>query len=98
MFKAHEPVLAPTASINTTDHDSRIMPTQGQPALQGYNAQLAVNDQQVIVAAEVTTEAPDFAHLEPMVRATRRELGALDLGEPEVVVADAGRLLASAPD
>src|SRR3954470_10199117 len=74
MVKAHEPALAPTASINTTDHDSRVMRTQGQPPLQGYNAQLAVNDKQVIVAAEVTTDAPDFGHLEPMVRATRREL------------------------
>jgi transposase len=90
MVKAHEPALAPTASINTTDHDSRVMRTQGQPPLQGYNAQLAVNDKQVIVAAEVTTDAPDFGHLEPMVRATRRELRAVDVDEPAIVVADAG--------
>jgi hypothetical protein len=60
MVKPHEPVLAPTGTMNTTDHDSRVMRTQGQPPLQGYNAQLAVNDQQVIVAAELTTDAPDF--------------------------------------
>jgi transposase len=90
MVKPHEPVLAPTGTINTTDHDSRVMRTQGQPPLQGYNAQLAVDDAQVIVAAEITTDAPDFGHLEPMVRATRRELGAVDIDEPAIVVADAG--------
>ena len=60
------------------------------PGMQGYNAQLAVNYQQIIVAAEITTESPDFGHLEPMVRATQRELAALGLGDPEVVLADAG--------
>ena len=90
MVKPHEPVLAPTGTINTTDHDSRVMRTQGQPPLQGYNAQLAVNDRQVIVAAEITTDAPDFGHLEPMVRATQRELRAVDVDEPAIVVADAG--------
>ena len=90
MVKPHEPVLVPTGSVNTTDHDSRVMRTQGQPPLQGYNAQLAVNDRQVIVAAEITTDAPDFGHLEPMVRATRRELRAVDVDEPAIVVADAG--------
>ena len=90
MLKPHEPVLVPTATINTTDHDSRVMRTHGQPPLQGYNAQLAVNDQQVIVAAELTTDAPDFGHLEPMVRATQRELAAVDVDTPAIVVADAG--------
>jgi transposase len=90
MVKAHAPAQVPTGLVNTTDHDSRVMRTQGQPSLQGYNAQLAVNDQQLIVAAEVTTDAPDFGHLEPMVRATQRELQAADAGEPAIVVADAG--------
>jgi hypothetical protein len=90
MVKPHAPSPAPAGLINTTDHDSRVVRTHGQPPLQGYNAQLAVNDKQVIVAAEITTESPDFGHLEPMVRATRRELDALDVGDPEVVVADAG--------
>ena len=86
----HEPVLAPTGLMNITDHDSRVVRTHGQPPLQGYNAQFAVNDQQVVVAAEVTTESPDFGHLEPMVRATQRELRAVDVGDPDVVLADAG--------
>jgi hypothetical protein len=64
------------------DHDSRVVRTQGQPGMQGYNAQLAVNGRQIMVAAEITTESPDFGHLEPLVRATQRELTALGLGDP----------------
>jgi transposase len=90
MVKAHEPVLVPSGLINTSDHDSRPMRTHGYKPLQGYNAQLAVNDRQVVIAAELTTDSPDFGHLEPMVRATQRELRAAELGDPDVVVADAG--------
>jgi transposase len=90
MVKPHEPALAPSGLVNTTDHDSRVVRTHGQAPLQGYNAQMAVNDQQIVLAAEVTTESPDFGHLEPMVRATQRELRTIDLGDPDVVVADAG--------
>ena len=61
-------------AINTTDPDSRLVKTVGQRALQGYNAQAAVNEHQIIVAAEVTVDSPDFGHLEPMVDATQREL------------------------
>ncbi len=88
--KPHEPALAPAGLINTTDHDSRVVRTHGQAPLQGYNAQLAVNDHQIAIAAEVTTESPDFGHLEPMVRATQRELHAAGLNDPDVVLADAG--------
>jgi transposase len=90
MVKPHEPVLAPTGLMNVTDHDSRPMRTHGYKPLQGYNAQLAVNDGQVVIAAELTCDSPDFGHLEPMVRATQRELHAVELGDPGVVVADAG--------
>jgi hypothetical protein len=51
---------------------------------------MAVNDQQLVIAAEITTESPDFGHLEPMVRATQRELRAIELDDPDVVLADAG--------
>src|SRR5829696_6454583 len=90
MVKPHEPVLAPAGLINTTDHDSRPMRTHGYAPLQGYNAQLVVNEQQVVVAAELTSDSPDFGHLEPMVRATQRELRSVELGDPHVVLADAG--------
>jgi hypothetical protein len=37
------------------------------PAKQGYNAHVAVSEGQIIVAAEVAVESPDFGHLKPMV-------------------------------
>ena len=87
----HVPPPQPTGTINTTDHDSRIVRTQGQPAIQGYNAQAAVNEEQIVVAAEVTVDSPDFGHLEPMVEATIEELEGIGASEsPGVVVADAG--------
>jgi hypothetical protein len=90
MVKPHEPVLVASGLINVSDHDSRPMRTHGDKPLQGYNAQLAVNERQVVIAAELTTDSPDFGHLEPMVRAARRELRGVELGDPGVVVADAG--------
>src|SRR3954454_16888443 len=88
--KPHAPSQVPGGLVNTPDHDSRVVRTHGQPPLQGYNAQLVVNDNQVVIAAEITTESPDFGHLEPMVRATQRELRSVGLADPEVVLADAG--------
>ncbi len=72
MMKPHRPPEAPTGLVNVTDHDSRVVRTHGQPPLQGYNAQLAVNDQQIVVATEITTESPDFGHLERILTAARR--------------------------
>ena len=89
--KPYVPPAVPTGTINTTDHDSRIVRTTGQPARQGYNAQAAVNEHQIIIAAEVTVDSPDFGHLEPMVDATQRELEAIGVSSlPETVVADPG--------
>jgi transposase len=86
----YEPPETPTRKINTTDPDSRIVKTAGQPAIQGYNAQATVNDKHIVIAAEVTVDSPDFGHLEPMVNATERELETLGTSSPEVVLADAG--------
>jgi hypothetical protein len=72
--KPYRPPELPAGTINTTDPDSRLVKTVGQRALQGYNAQAAVNERQIVVAAEVTLESPDFGHLEPMVDAAQREL------------------------
>jgi hypothetical protein len=59
--------------------------------IQGYNAQAAVNEQQIVIAAEVTVDSPDFGHLEPIVDATEHELEQAGVSErPDVVVADAG--------
>ncbi|HME02665.1 MAG TPA: transposase, partial [Solirubrobacteraceae bacterium] len=62
----------------------------GQPARQGYNAQAAVTEEQIIVAAEITVDSPDFGHLEPMVEAAIEELEKLGADSPETVLADPG--------
>ncbi len=59
--------------------------------VQGYNAQAAVNENQVVIAAEVTVDSPDFGHLQPMLDATQSELQAAGVTEtPGVLLADAG--------
>lgn len=81
----------PEGVMNKTDPDSRMMRTQGQPTVQGYNAQAAVTRGQIIVAAEIAVESPDFGHLEPAVRAALRELDDAGVTQrPETVLADAG--------
>ncbi|MGH2874245.1 MAG: transposase, partial [Solirubrobacteraceae bacterium] len=81
----------PEGVMNRTDPDSRMMRTQGQPTIQGYNAQAAVTRGQIIVAAEIAVQSPDFGHLEPVVRATLRELENAGVSDrPETVLADAG--------
>ncbi len=85
------PPPVPDGVMNKTDPDSRMMRTQGQPTIQGYNAQAAVTRGQIIVAAEIAVESPDFGHLEPAVRATLRELEDAGITQrPETVLADAG--------
>ena len=81
----------PEGTINLSDPDSRVMRTQGTPPRQAYNAQTAVNDRQVILAAEITVDAPDFGHLEPMLDTTLRHLERHGVTEmPEVLLGDAG--------
>ena len=81
----------PDGVINLSDPDSWVMRTQGTPPRQADNAQATVNDQQVILAAEITNAAPDFGQLAPMFEATMRQLAEQGVSEtPEVVLADAG--------
>jgi hypothetical protein len=61
------------------------------PAPAGLNAQAAVNDRQVVLAAEITNDAPDFGHLEPMLDTTISQLDRVGVTDrPDVVLADAG--------
>ncbi|MEX2196547.1 MAG: transposase [Thermoleophilaceae bacterium] len=88
--KPYQPPQAPAGKVNLTDPDSRNVKTR-VGWVQGYNAQAATNDEQIVIAAEVTADSPDFGHLEPMVTAAQSELEAAGVsGTPEVVVADAG--------
>jgi Transposase DDE domain len=89
--KPYAPPELPEGVINLSDPDSRVMRTQGTPPRQAYNAQAAVNDRQVILAAEISIAAPDFGHLGPMLDATLDGLRGQGVKEtPEVVLADAG--------
>jgi hypothetical protein len=45
----YSPPLVPEGKVNVTDPDSREMRTQGQPNIQGYNAQAVVTEQQIII-------------------------------------------------
>src|ERR671918_138528 len=88
--KPFEPPARPTGKINLSDLDSRNVKTS-RGWVQGYNAQAVCTEQQIVIAAEVTVDSPDFGHLEPMVSATRTELAAAGIKDaPEVVLADAG--------
>jgi len=88
--KPYEPPEKPAGKMNVTDPDSRNVKTP-RGYMQGYNAQAATNEQQIVIAAEVTISSSDFGHLEPMVNATQSELQAAGVTEAlEVVVADAG--------
>jgi hypothetical protein len=85
-----QPPARPVGKINITDLDSRNVKTP-RGWVQGYNAQAAVTETQIVIAAEVTIDSPDFGHLEPMVTATETQLAAIGHADtPQVVVADAG--------
>jgi transposase len=88
--KPYEPPATPAGKMNVTDPDSRNLKTP-RGYTQGYNAQAVCNEQQIVIAAEVNTDSPDFGHLQPMVTAAQSELEAAGITDtPAVVVADAG--------
>jgi hypothetical protein len=85
-----QPPSAPAGKINLSDLDSRNVKTS-RGWVQGYNAQAVCTEDQIVIAAEVTVDSPDFGHVEPMVAAARNELARAALEHPpEVVLADAG--------
>jgi transposase len=86
----YTPPATPAGKVNVTDPDSRNVKTP-RGYMQGYNAQAVCNENQIVVAAELNTDSPDFGHLDPMVCAAERELDGAGVAEaPAVVVADAG--------
>jgi transposase len=88
--KPYQPPEEPEGMVNTTDPDSRNMQT-AKGWVQGYNAQAAVNENQIIVAAELTVESPDFGHLEGIVEAAEEQLQRAGVPDTiEVLLADAG--------
>jgi len=88
--KPYQPPERPEGKINLSDLDSRNVKTP-RGWVQGYNAQAVTTADQVVIAAEVTIDSPDFGHLEPMVAAARADLHYAGVTEHlEVVLADAG--------
>ena len=91
-------------TVNLSDPDSHLMVVRGKGYLQGYNAQLAVSDDHLIVATEVTAQTNDMSLFVPMMQAAvANAVDYLAGAQIGVVVADAGycshdALTAAGPD
>jgi len=90
--KPYQPPETPAGKVNVTDPDSRNVKTP-RGYMQGYNAQAVTNMRQIVIAAEINVDSPDFGHLEPMVSAAEQELQAagVELGEHSWVSVQAYR-------
>jgi hypothetical protein len=72
--------------------------------VQGYNAQAAVNEHGVVVAATVTQDGNDVSQCQPMMTATQTNLGNVGVTDPiGIMLFDAGylshdNLTATGPD
>ena len=86
--KPYAPPEVPEGKVNVTDPDSHYMKTNGG-YVQGYNAQAVVSEQQIVLAAEITTSTADWSQLDPMVNAAIRALEQAGIGDrPRVALAD----------
>jgi transposase len=105
-----DPLLAGSgreAKRNLTDPDSRIMPTR-HGWVQGYNAQIVVSSDYLILAAQVNQQQGDVASYQPMITATEQAARAIRRATGRrtrigTVLADAGyasnaNLTAPGPD
>ena len=59
----YQPPARPQGKVNVSDPDSRNVKTP-RGYVQGYNAQAVCNERQIVVAAEINADSPDFGHLE----------------------------------
>ncbi len=75
-----------TERRNLTDYDSRVVRDKGS-LIQGFNAQAAVCEGQLIVAADLTNEPNDTRLLEPMASAVLERNGA---EQTPTILADTG--------
>jgi transposase len=83
----------PTAQRNFTDPESKIMKTSDGSFHQCYNGQAIVDSKtQVIVAAELSDQAPDIEQLASALDQLQENLDAIDAELPDdaVLTADAG--------
>jgi hypothetical protein len=95
---------AETNRCNITDPDSRIMPLPNKGWVQGFNAQLSVSADHLIVATAISTAPNDAAEFVPMMEATVANTAAFLPGETiGAMLADTGyctetALTAAGPD
>jgi hypothetical protein len=90
---SYQPPDTPEGKVNITDPDSREVKTV-RWVIQGYNPQAVVNENHILLAAEITIDSSDFGHLEPMLAATRTELALAGIEEQmDNVTASGVRLL-----
>ena len=95
-LRGPQPTATPARPVtqrraNTTDPDSRVIPTGSRGVVQGYNAQAAATAEQIVVAAEVMTTTNDQPNFVPMAQAVGANL--MQAGSPSpigTIVADAG--------
>ena len=84
-------VPEPKDQINFTDPESRIMKVANKGWDQCGNAQAVANEQQIILAADVTDQANDKLQVVPMVDQTRRNLDAVGVKDAiGAALADSG--------
>lgn len=75
---------------NVTDPDSRIMKT-ANGWVQGYNAQAAINEHQIVLAGTVSQDSNDVELYQPMVTTLTQTLTAAGVTDPiGLILADAG--------
>jgi transposase len=87
--KPYQPSQVPDGKVNLTDPDSKRLKAR-EGYVQGFNAQAAVDENQIALAAEVTNNNTDWSQLDPMVAATLAELERARIsGRPETALADA---------
>lgn len=87
---ASHPTKTDDRQANTTDPDSRIMKSM-KGWVQGYNAQAAVNEHQIIIGHSVTQDPFDVLQYETMLNVTRTMLERVGVSEQiGLVLADAG--------
>lgn len=89
-------------TINTSDPDSRLMSTANGGSVQGFNAQLAVTDDHLVLGVHLSQDANDTRCLLPTLHAAEATAELLGL-EIALVLADAGyftdeNLTAPGPD
>jgi Transposase DDE domain/Transposase domain (DUF772) len=82
------PPEVPEGKVNVSDPDSHYMKTNDK-YVQRHNAQAVVSEQQIVLAAEITTSTVDWSQLDPMISAAIAELEQAEVSDgPRVAPAD----------